>query len=197
MTTGSTELVKYDAMCQAIDKAYAVDEVKEIHDRAAALEAYFRQAKNPQPERKACEIRLRAERKAGKLLAKMQKHPGKRNDLAQGLPQVSEYKQALQDTQISKETATRWQQLAGVPQDDFEAALAGPEKPTTNAILAKRRPKQEGMNPKALWLWGRLRDFERDMFDADQKFLLSQMTEGMRKDVQRLTPLVIKWLKGV
>ena len=32
-------------------------------------------------ERRACEIRLRAERKAGKLLAKMEKAQGKRTDL--------------------------------------------------------------------------------------------------------------------
>lgn len=38
-----------------------------------ALAAYARQVKNVDVERKACEIRLRAERKAGDLLAGMQK----------------------------------------------------------------------------------------------------------------------------
>jgi hypothetical protein len=64
----SHQLMRYDAMCTAIDRAYEVDEVKDIHDKAVALEAYFRQAKNPEPERRACEIRLRAERKAGLLV---------------------------------------------------------------------------------------------------------------------------------
>lgn len=40
------------------------------------MEAYFRQAKNTEAERRACEIRLRAERKAGQLLAKMEKAKG-------------------------------------------------------------------------------------------------------------------------
>jgi hypothetical protein len=37
-TAGVTELVKYDAMCRAIDAAYEVDEVKDIRDQARALE---------------------------------------------------------------------------------------------------------------------------------------------------------------
>ena len=60
-----TALIKYDAMCRAIDAAYEVDEAKDIRDKAVALEAYFQQAKNVEAERRACEIRLRAERKAG------------------------------------------------------------------------------------------------------------------------------------
>jgi hypothetical protein len=53
-----------------------VDEVKDIHDRAAALECYFRQARNIEAERQCYEIRLRAERKAGELLSQMEKAKG-------------------------------------------------------------------------------------------------------------------------
>ena len=58
----AAQLVKYDAMCRAIDAAYHVDEVKDIRDKAVALETYARQAHNVEAERQACEIRLRAER---------------------------------------------------------------------------------------------------------------------------------------
>lgn len=64
----TTELVRYDAMCRAIDLAYEVDEVKDIRDKAAALQHYARQANNVEAEQRACQIRLRAERKAGQLL---------------------------------------------------------------------------------------------------------------------------------
>jgi len=37
---------------------------------AVAMEAYFKQARNIEAERRACEMRLRAERKAGQLLSK-------------------------------------------------------------------------------------------------------------------------------
>jgi hypothetical protein len=72
------ELIRYDAMCQAIATAYQVDEVKDIRDRAIALEHYSRLAHNVEAERQCCEIRLRAERKAGQLLAKREKAKGAR-----------------------------------------------------------------------------------------------------------------------
>jgi hypothetical protein len=88
MVGTSTELVRYDAMCRAIDAAYEVDEVKDIRDEAVALEIYARQAHNVEAERRACEIRLRAERKAGALSTKLQRsNPGSRKkDLAGVVP---------------------------------------------------------------------------------------------------------------
>jgi hypothetical protein len=122
-----TALVRYDTMCSAIAAAYKVDEVKDIRDRAAALEHYSRQAHNVEAERQCCEIRLRAERKAGQLLAQIDKlkgRPGKASDVTR-----------LSDLGISHDQSSQWQRLAAVPQPEFEAALAGPEKPTTNGII--------------------------------------------------------------
>ncbi len=79
----TAELARYDAMCRAIDEAYQIDEVKDIRDKALALEVYARQAKNIEAERRACEIRLRAERKAGELRRQEEKsHDGKTLDIA-------------------------------------------------------------------------------------------------------------------
>src|SRR5512135_2701708 len=68
-----SELVRYSEMCRAIQAAYAVDEVKDLRDKAIALEHYQRQAKNFEAERQACEIRLRAERRCGELLKQREK----------------------------------------------------------------------------------------------------------------------------
>jgi hypothetical protein len=46
----------------------------------APLEAYARQAHNVEAERQACEIRLRAEKKEGRLTKKLGKARGKRTD---------------------------------------------------------------------------------------------------------------------
>jgi hypothetical protein len=52
------------------------------------------------------------------------------------------------------------------------------------------------MCPKALWLWGRLRDLERDgLLDEDPRDLLSRMTDGMQADILRLSTVVADWLR--
>lgn len=52
----------YERMCAAIAASHSNDEAASIQDPAAALSAYVAQARNTEPERKAAEIRLRAER---------------------------------------------------------------------------------------------------------------------------------------
>ena len=72
------ELAKYDAMVSAIAAVHTVDEVKDIHDKAKAMEVYSKLAKDFEQERRCREIRLRAERRAGQLLSKMEKAKGAR-----------------------------------------------------------------------------------------------------------------------
>ncbi len=89
--------------------------------------------------------------------------------------------QTLSDLGVSKGQSSRWQALAGVPEEDFEAALAAPEKPTTNGIIAKP-PK---MPATSLWLWGRLRDFERDgLLDMNSDEATELMTDAMLANVR-------------
>ncbi|MGH8600660.1 MAG: hypothetical protein ACRET1_08340, partial [Burkholderiales bacterium] len=61
-------LARYDEMCHAIAECESVDEVKDIHDKARAVEIYLRQAGNLEAEMTAARIRIRAERRSGELL---------------------------------------------------------------------------------------------------------------------------------
>jgi N6-adenosine-specific RNA methylase IME4 len=138
----STELVRYDAMCRAIAEAYEVDEVKDIRDRAIALEHYARQAKNKEALRQCAEIRLRAEIKAGELLAKMEKAkaaPG--NQYTGPLPRENGSK-TLADHGITPKQSMQWQQLAALPKAQIQAALTKPAIPSTNALLKNPRRQQ-------------------------------------------------------
>jgi hypothetical protein len=196
-------LVLYDAMCRAIDAAYEVDEVKDIRDKARAFEVYARMAQNMEAERRACEIRLRSERKAGALLKAMAKAKGAAQPgigRAGGTP--SGGPRTLSELGVSYDQASQWQKLADVPEEQFEQALSDPNRmPTTAGIIATGaapEPEVVPVSPHALWLWGRLFDFERDgMLKRDQREVLLTLTPRMQDDVHRLAPQVANWLSRI
>jgi len=199
MTTG---LVKYDAMCSAIAVCSKVDEAKDIRDKARALEAYAKQARNTEAERKAGEIRLRAERRAGELLREM-KQNGTRH--GRGGNQKSKSGSAtlkLPDIGISKDQSSQWQKLAEIPEQEFENEISKPgPKPTTEGLLVSRHMRDHPMpqmDPKALWVWGAVKQFERDgIIQANPKKIYAAFTESMQEDIKRLVPQVIDWLMNL
>ncbi len=78
---------------------------------------------NVKLERQACEIRLRAERRAGQLLAEMD-----RAKAGQPRKERSDDTTILQppklgDLGVSKDQSSQWQKLAKVPDDEFEEAV--------------------------------------------------------------------------
>jgi hypothetical protein len=197
MTT-DTGLVRYDAMCQAIAECHRVDEVKDLRDKARALEVYAQQARNVDAERKASEVRIRAERRAGQLLNEM-KQSGQRDSGGKGKI-ASRPATQLSDLGITRDQSSKWQQLANVPDAEFEKAVSshGP-KPTTEGIIHSSRPPKPveapRMDPTALWLWGRIKDFEREgILVKNPSDLFSVMTASMQDDISRILPDLAKWL---
>jgi hypothetical protein len=72
------------------------------------------------------------------------------------------------------------------------------EEPTSASLRRKiieRPTPQRTMDRRALWLWGRLEDFERDgVIDAGAEFLAAEMSPEMRATARRLLPKVIEFL---
>jgi hypothetical protein len=157
---------------------------------------------NVEAERQACEVRLRAERRAGELFSELKRKQGgngsnqhTRNDSGKA---PSPYKTALERTGTPERTAQRYQELAAVPKDQFEESLRAPTKPSTNGILRAANGSTSRMDSGSLWLWGTLRDWERDgHLDRDQAELFGGMTETMQADVRRVAPRVIDWLTNL
>lgn len=121
-----TNLVKYEAACRALAEAKAVDEVKDIRDKADAMRIYAMQAKNKVLEIDAAEIRIRAERRLGEMIAAQKKTVGLNKG---GNPSLTPREQrevtpTLKETGISHDLSSRAQKLAAVPEDEFEAEVA-------------------------------------------------------------------------
>lgn len=87
----------------------------------------------------------------------------------------------------------------GVVRRTLDRLIDAGEEPTKAAvkreIIAKPEPR---VSDDALWLWGRLRDFEaKRIINQNPATLLLGMTAPMRDDVRRLAPLVREFLEDL
>lgn len=117
-------LVKYEAARHALSEARRVDEVKDIRDKALAIAAYAKQANDTEMVEWATEIKVRAERRAGELLAAMDKAKGGQpyRSTRSATEQV-EVAPTLGSLGIDRKQSARWQKLAAVPAAQFEKAV--------------------------------------------------------------------------
>lgn len=116
-------LVRYDEACRALSAAVTVDEAKDIRDKSDALRIYARQAKNKQLECDAAEIRFRAERRIGELMA-AQRDAGLMNGgAATRVAEKPALSPTLADAGIDKNLADRSRKLAAIPTIEFEEIL--------------------------------------------------------------------------
>jgi len=111
-----SELVRYEAARTALAEAHRVDEVKGIRDKAVAMQAYARQAKDTELIGFATEIRLRAERRAGEMLKEMAANGERAKSSTQELLN-------LDDLGVTKKQSHNWQRLADLDEGDFEAKV--------------------------------------------------------------------------
>jgi N6-adenosine-specific RNA methylase IME4 len=116
-----TTLTRYDSMRQAIVEAHSIDDVKEIRDKAEALRQYARQAgESLENQNMIAEIKLRAERRAGELIGEMPKAKGAAEP---EWKTRSHDVTTLSDLGISKMQSSRFQAVASLPEEIFEAHI--------------------------------------------------------------------------
>lgn len=110
-------LVRYDAARSALEACVAVDEVKDWANAAAAAEAYARQAKDKDMRKMAIDIRMRAKKRLGELMAAQK--------LARGRPskRVGRQPITLAEAGIDKNLAHEARIAAAMAPEAFEAAI--------------------------------------------------------------------------
>jgi hypothetical protein len=131
------DLVLYERARNALAEAHRVDEVKDIRDKAAAMQAYAKQAKDRDLIEHATEIRLRAERKAGELLKETEKAKGARgtgSNQHRQVPSDDARAPTLADLGISYDQSSRWQKLAGLDDGAFEQRVSAAKRQAVASI---------------------------------------------------------------
>lgn len=122
-------------------EASSMDEVKDVRDRAEALRAYAKQAGlGLEAQNQAAEVKLRAERRAGELLAET--HP-----LEHGGNRRSSDRVSLETLGIASHENRRWQCIASLPEAAFESyielALEARREVTTAGALKLAKQTRE------------------------------------------------------
>lgn len=123
-----TQLVKYEAACRAVAEAVSIDEAKEFRDQSEAMRAYAKQAKNKQLEVQAAEIRIRAERRIGELMAAQRDAgamatAGRPSDKIGSRTNPISAAPTLSEAGIDKNLADRARKYAAIPEDEFNGIV--------------------------------------------------------------------------
>jgi hypothetical protein len=105
---------------------------------------------------KACEIRLRAERRAGELLKDLQKAVGGRPSKTTPHAGESFSKSAqIERAGLTRKQAEKFEALAKVPKEIFDAELKHSPRPTTSGIIKARTARTSGDTPRQITPPGR------------------------------------------
>jgi site-specific DNA-methyltransferase (adenine-specific) len=126
-------------------------EVMAIRDAAEAARLYARAiSRGLEAQNHAAEIKIRAEVRAGELLAELPRTQGARTDLDlettsdQAGPKLASFAETLEQADIGKANASRWQAMATLPADALEQHIAETRESgrelTSAGVLKLARP---------------------------------------------------------
>jgi site-specific DNA-methyltransferase (adenine-specific) len=144
VTSGGSVLPVLERARGLLVEARTLDAARRIHDVADAVQAYTRQAQlSFEIQNEAAELKLRAARRLGELLANMPRNAGARG---RGVRSHDGTALTLAELGISKNQSSRWQAVAALPEPDFDRHLFETRRErrelTTESVLALARPHQ-------------------------------------------------------
>jgi N6-adenosine-specific RNA methylase IME4 len=136
-------LARYDAACRAVAEAKTLDEAKGIRDKAIAMQAYARQAKNRDMEADALEIRMRATRRLDQLRQAQKETVGlNQGKLRRGLLEnPRDERPTLASQGIDKNLAHAARKLGALSEEDFERAVNEGREALSDVVRNAMRAK--------------------------------------------------------
>ncbi len=188
-------LILYDSAREALAECKYTDEVKDWLDRAAATQAYARMAQDKTLEVDAAEIRIRAERRLGEMLAE-QKSSGnmaKGHKFAGGSEKVPPAP-TLAEVGIDKKLSARAQKTAAIPKAEFEE-IVGEWKQRVSTEGERVTARLESSGTAALKAESDEEDPEPEESDAERLADLADELEGLRRVVEADDKLAAAWLE--
>ena len=143
-------LAKLTQARQMLVEAKTLDDIMQIRDIAEAVRVYAQAAKlGLENQNEAAEIKLRAERKAGEMLARMPKAQGGEHYHSEPTGSTMQpvvTPPTLAEIGIKKTQAHRWQTIAKLPDEKFEEYIDTTKKQgdeLTSAGVYKKQKKEE------------------------------------------------------
>lgn len=117
-----SSLVKLERATQMLAEAKTMDDILHIADIAEAAKTYAKAAKlGLDAQNKAAEIAILARRKAGEYLSQLERDkPFPGSSTTPNVGNGSQYTKTLEESGITTQDASRWMQVASVPEEQFK-----------------------------------------------------------------------------
>ena len=149
-----TGLKRLDQATKALAEASTLSEIKDIRDKAEVIRIYAKTSgAGLDIQNGGAELKLRAERKGGKICLEVEREQGKRTDLT-SYQADSKLEALVKEADVPMPTILRWQQEAKVPDKEFEdhiEQITSESKELTSAGLRRlARLYQPKPEPKSL-----------------------------------------------
>ena len=210
-------LTKLEKATQMLIEAKSLDEVKHVIDIAEAAKTYARAAKlGLDAQNHAAEIAILARRKAGEFLAQLERGSGNQYTQESAMSNVghskSDYSETLQDAEISRQDANRWQQVASVPEETFkefiEQTKADGKELTTAGVLRVAREINKENNPPPMptdkyrvvyadppWKYGNtMPDYFSEQADHYKLMTVKEISEMPIKEIVEDNAVLFLWV---
>lgn len=204
-----SSLAHLDRAKAEIALAEDVEEVKDLRDKAEALRIYQKQAgAGLEIQNRCAEIKIRAERRAGELLAEVPRSTAGRR-VKNSTHAGGNFATTLKEHGIPPTTAERWQEIASIDEDTFEAEIAktkGEKKELTSSQMVRKaksvRRSKEKTSVKTAFSDNRETQVVDDIVAQLQSIAivirsdLSSWTEGNQERVNEALVDVVAAFKG-